>query len=187
MRRRSILFVSLCTLAALSTRAGATTFAPTDFADLVTGAAAIVHGRVSAARSDWVDGRGRIDTFVTIDVEAYLKGNLGPIVELQVPGGELGRYRDVVVGAPKLAPGDDVVLFVSTKGGRPHVLGMMLGVFRVQHVGAQALVSPAPAVALGGDARRIIRGSRVQAAVSMASFAAQVGEIMNAPRGRARQ
>lgn len=165
----------------------ATTFAPTDFRDLVTGAAAIVHGRVTAARSDWADGRAHIDTFVTIEIEQYLKGNLGPSLEIRVPGGELGRYRDIVVGAPKLAIGDDVILFLSTRGGGPpHVLGLMLGVFRVRHDGGQTFVSPAPAMATDGTSRRIVKGSRAQAPVAMASFVADIAEAIASARERRR-
>lgn len=165
----------------------ATTFAPTDFRDLVTGAAAIVHGRVMATRADWADGRAHIATFVTMEIEQYLKGDLGRSLEIRVPGGELGRYRDIVIGAPKLAIGDDVILFLSTRGGgRPHVFGLMLGVFRVRHDGGQAFVSPAPAMATDGTSRRIVRGSRAQAPVAMASFVAQIDDVLASARERRR-
>jgi hypothetical protein len=187
MTKRRARLVTTCGLAlCLSAVGRATTFVPTDFADLVTEAAAIVHGRVTAARADWADGRAHVDTFVVLEVEEYLKGNLGASFEIRVPGGELGRYRDIVIGAPRLAIGDDVILFVSTKGGTAHVLGMMLGVFRVRHDGGQAEVRPAPALARDGEARKIVRGSRQQAAVSIASFAAQVNEILATPRVRKR-
>lgn len=187
MTLRALIVLSSVTIAATSPRVNATTFAPTDFAELVNEAAAIVHGRVSSTRAEWADGRAHVDTLVSIDVEQYLKGNLGSALEIRVPGGELGRYRDIVVGAPKLAVGDDVILFVSTRGGSAHVLGMMLGVFRVRHDGGQAFVAPAPAVAVNGEARPIVRGSKLQAPVSIASFAAQVDEILAAPRVRKRR
>jgi hypothetical protein len=171
----------------IASDAAATTFAPTDFVDLVKGSAAIVHGRVTATHADWADGRGHVDTFVTIQVEKYLKGDLGQAPEIRIPGGELGRYRDIVVGAPKLAVGDDVILFLSTRGGgRPHVFGLMLGVFRVRHDGGQAFVSPAPAMATDGMPRRVVRGSRAQAPIAMASFAALVDEVVASTRERRR-
>jgi hypothetical protein len=150
---------------------GGETFAPTDFADLVNEAAAIVHGRVIATRGI-ADGRARVDVR-TIDVSRSKATSHEPVI--RVPGGQLGRYRDVVIGAPRLNVGDDVILFLSTRGGgAPHVLGLMLGVFRVRHDGGQALVSPAPALATDGTPRRIVRGSRAQAPIAIASFSALV-------------
>jgi hypothetical protein len=177
------------TVAAGGVALDATTYAPTDFAELVNGASTIVHARVVAARADWVDGRMRVDTFVTLEVERYFKGDLGSEVVIQVPGGELGRYRDVVIGAPRLTPGDEVILFLNQRGARfPYVLGLSMGVFRVRHDASLALVSPAPASAdPNGGARRIARGSASQAPVSMATFAAEITRAMSRSGDRAIQ
>ena len=70
--------------------------------------------------------------------------------EYKVPGGKLGRYRSVLVGAPVFAPGDEAVLFLKTHGGSmPDVFGVNQGVFRVkvdQRTG-QRMVVPPPIVA----------------------------------------
>jgi hypothetical protein len=175
-------------LATWCAAAGGTTLAPTDFAALVSESAAIVHGRVVSTRADWADGRGHVETFVTIEVEQYLKGDLGAPIEIRIPGGDLGRYRDVFVGAPRLAVGDDVILCLSVKGGgKPHVLGLTLGVFRVRHDGGVTLVSPPPAFSRDGESRRIVRGSRSQAPVTIATFAADIADLLaKAPRERRR-
>jgi hypothetical protein len=49
----------------------------------------------------WTVDRRAIETVVTLDVEAWLKGSLGRTVQFVVPGGALGRYRSIFVGAPQ--------------------------------------------------------------------------------------
>ena len=49
-----------------------------------------------------------------------------------MPGGRLGRYRSLVVGAPTFEAGQRVVVFLgATPPSLPYVLGMSQGVFRV--------------------------------------------------------
>ena len=88
---------------------------PAEINALVADAQAIVHGRVvrlqGRARGD---GLG-IETLVTIEAESYLKGDLGRDVTFVVAGGQFGRYRSVVSGAPQLAEGQEVVLFLGAK------------------------------------------------------------------------
>src|SRR6266850_4866174 len=94
----------------------ATVIVPIEFRELVTIAPVIVHGRVVDVRSDWVDGRRSVETFVTVEAAEYLKGNLGERVTFKVPGGQLGRYRTVFVGAPEFQDGDEVILFLKRSG-----------------------------------------------------------------------
>ncbi|PYR26043.1 MAG: hypothetical protein DMF98_10240, partial [Acidobacteria bacterium] len=68
----------------------------------------------------------------TLEVERYLKGSLGDSLEFRVPGGEFGRFRSVVVGAPEFAVDERIVVFLGAKGPAiPYVLGLSQGVFRV--------------------------------------------------------
>jgi len=62
----------------------------------VSGHRARAGGRRDA---EWADGRRRIDSLVTIEAEQYLKGDFGERVTFRVPGGRIGRYRSVMVGA----------------------------------------------------------------------------------------
>jgi len=78
----------------------ATVLLPADLAALVRGSQAVVHGRVVNVRAAWADGRRRIESFVTVEVVEYFKGDLGGRVTIRVPGGQIGRYRSVTVGAP---------------------------------------------------------------------------------------
>src|SRR6202048_72524 len=116
----------------LSHPAGATVLIPADLGELSRDAVAIARGRVAALDARWTEDRGTIETIVTLEVESYLKGSLGSTLRFRVPGGELGRFRSVVVGAPAFAVDQRVVVFLGARGPSvPHVLGMSQGVFRL--------------------------------------------------------
>ena len=105
---------------------------PASLGDLVTGARAIVHGHVVAIEPRWADGHRQIETLVTVRAEDYLKGDLGGEVTFKVPGGQMGPYRRVVVGAPTFREGDEVVVFLNAQGPAvPWISGLNQGVFRV--------------------------------------------------------
>ena len=77
--------------------AAATVLIPADLGELSRDAMAIARGRVIALDSQWTEDRGTIETVVTLEVESYLKGALGSTLRFRVPGGELGRFRSVIV------------------------------------------------------------------------------------------
>src|SRR4029453_9530015 len=104
-------FLACALLASLSVAVHATVILPIEFRELVTIAPVIVHGHVVDVRTEWVDGRRAIETFVTVQADEYLKGNLGETLTVRVPGGQMGRYRTVFVGAPEFREGEGAVLF----------------------------------------------------------------------------
>src|SRR5258708_4540898 len=125
-------FLACGLFVSLSVALQATVILPIEFRELVTAAPVIVHGQVVDVRADWVDGRRSVDTFVTVAAAEYLKGNLGESVTFRVPGGQLGRYRTVFVGAPEFKDGDEVVLFLNHAGpSYPYIIGLSQGAFRV--------------------------------------------------------
>ena len=154
----------------------ATVLVPADLGDLVRGSQAIVHGRVVDVTAEWADGRRRIDSLVTIEAEQYLKGDFGERVTFRVPGGRIGRYRSVMVGAPSFAEGDEVVLFLGASGPSiPYVLGLSQGVFRViedPQTNAR-LVVPPPVVA-GVDVQPVRRGDSGRRPMPLDRFADEV-------------
>src|SRR5215471_20791629 len=79
----------------------ATVVVPADLGELSRDARAIAVGRVVAVNGRWTDDRRTIETIVTLDVDLYLKGSLGSTLQFRVPGGQLGRFRSIVVGAPE--------------------------------------------------------------------------------------
>lgn len=110
----------------------ATVLVPADVGELTRAARAVARGRVVRVDARWSDDHRSIETLVTLDVDSYLKGALGATVQFRVPGGQLGRYRSVFVGAPEFGVGDYVVVFLGAQGPAiPYVLGLNQGVFRL--------------------------------------------------------
>ena len=157
---------------------------PADLGTLVRAARAIVHGRVIATDVQ-SSARTRVETRVTIEAAAYLKGDFGPLVTFVVPGGTLGRYRTVVSGAPQFTVGEEVVLFL---GGRapalPYVVRLGEGVFRVQadpRTG-QRLVTRQPILGHSAQWERVVRGGSRAAPMSLATLTTLVGELVERQR-----
>ena len=88
----------------------------------------------------------------------YLKGGPASVVTFRVPGGQIGRYKNVMIGAPEFQPGEEAVLFLRADGPSvAHVFGLSQGVFRVR-VDARSgrrLVVP-PVLMASGDAPQIV-------------------------------
>ena len=179
---------TLCYLAAFvlcSARAGATVLVPADLGELARDAGAIVRGRVAATETRWSDGRRAIETVVTIDVEASLKGSLGRTVQFVVPGGRLGRYRSLLVGAPQFAAEERVVVFLGWRGpSYPYLLGLGQGVFRVAANAnrTDAMVTPPPMIAPAAGSARIVRGDLSRVPMPLAAFEQRVRALAGAQR-----
>jgi hypothetical protein len=160
----------------------ATVLLPIEFRELVATAPVIVHGQVVDVHSEWVDGRRAVETFVTVEAAEYLKGNLGEHVTFKVPGGQLGRYRTVLVGAPAFQPGDEVVLFLKTDGPSfPFIVGLSQGVFRIvtDTQSGRRVVAPSAVLGVNGaDAVRVVRGDPARKAVPVDLFRDAVRQVM---------
>ncbi len=92
--------VSLCVGLALGAAplvASETT--PLEFRAVVGEAALIVRGHVTDVRAVEVPDRG-VETIATLAVDAVLKGETDGFVSFRLPGGQIGRYRTVMAGAP---------------------------------------------------------------------------------------
>ena len=75
--------------------AAATVLLPADLGDLAREARSIARGRVAAVDVQSSDDRRTIETLVTLEVDTYLKGPLGPTLQFRVPG------RTLLVVEPK--------------------------------------------------------------------------------------
>lgn len=165
--------------------AHATVVVPASLDELAAGASAIFHGRVTDVQPRWEPGRRRIESFVAIDVADYLKGDLGSLVIIRVPGGELGPFRSIVVGAPTFAAGDEVILFVGASGPfYPYVLGLDQGVFRVvrTHALQPSMVVPPPLVGMPNAPRRLVRGDPLRRPMALDQFITQVRALVEQGR-----
>ena len=160
----------------------ATVLLPAEFREIVAGSQVIVYGRVTDVRAEWSDDRRRIDTIVTVEAGSYLKGGPGNTVTFRVPGGQIGRYRNIMIGAPSFAPGEEAVLFLSAPGPAvAHVFGLSQGVFRVRvdpRTGRRVVVPPV-LMARGDAPEAIVRGDRSRQQLSLDAFAATVRTAMD--------
>lgn len=157
----------------------ATVLVPVSFDEMVTESRAIVYGRVAEVRSETTADRRSIMTLVTVDVASHLKGDFGPTVTFRVPGGRVGMYRRIVIGAPEFREGEDVVVFLSARGPSiPYLFGLSQGVYRVtRQSGGGALVSPPPVRATAG-AERIVRGDPARRPLPLDAFAREVRAVL---------
>ena len=171
---------SVCALIAMlcSTALHAMVVLPAEFNEMVAASQTIVQGRIVDVRSYETAGRRTIESLVTVQVVDAIKGQPGGTAYFKLPGGQVGRYRRVMVGAPQFAPGDEVVLFL--KGSAPAVpmpFGLTQGVYRVSRdVSGRAMVMPAVA----GGTGRIVRGDPARSPLELAAFTSMVRTIASA-------
>jgi hypothetical protein len=164
----------------------ATVLLPAEFREIVAGSQIIVYGRIADVRPEWSEDRRRIDTVVTVEASAYLKGGPGPTVTFRIPGGQIGRYRNVMVGAPSFQAGEEAVLFLSAAGPSiAHVFGLNQGVFRVRvdaRTGRRVVIPPV-LMSQGAEPQPVTRGDRTRRQLGLDAFAATVRTAMTQPGG----
>jgi hypothetical protein len=171
--RRSVFVALLVSLLVAS--ADATTVVPLSFDKLVSQSSAVVYGRVSDVRSQWTADRRFIESVVSIDVIKDLKGGTADTIAFTVPGGQVGRYLNVIPGAPVFAAGDLAVFFLTAQGPRlPVTTGLTQGVYRVQRDSSGAMLVMPPVSETAG---RVVRGDGRRKPVPLASFEGSVRAI----------
>lgn len=180
-----ILCLSSLFLSMAATPVLATVYVPADFTEMVTASTFIVHGRVADVRSEPTFDRRAIVTQVTVDVAQPLKGRPGESITFRVPGGQVGRYRRVIVGAPEFDRGDEVILFLTSRGPSiPYVFGLSQGAYRVSRASGRAVVTPLALIGRGGDgvAEPIVRGDPARRPLPLEEFAREVRAVMERSR-----
>ncbi len=164
----------------VASQARATVLIPADLGDLARGARTIASGTVVDVQPRWTPGRRTIETLVTLEVEDYLKGALGGTVQFLVPGGRMGRYRSIFVGAPTFARDDRVIVFLGARGpGIPYVLGLSQGVFRLVRAAGRSgwLVTPPPVLPSTVGAVPVVRGDALRRPMPLVDFSRRVREL----------
>jgi len=168
----------------IAAAAHATTLVPADIGELTRDAQAIVRGRVAAVDSRWAEGRRSIETIVTLQVQDYLKGTYGPTAQFRVPGGEIGKYRSVFLGAPQFAVDQQVVVFLAARGPElPHLVGFSQGVYRIGWSADRKteLVQPSPFLPAAA-ATPVVRGDRARVPMALAEFERRVRALAGGGR-----
>jgi hypothetical protein len=155
---------------------GATVDVPVEFGEMVRGSQLVVYGRVVDVRGQQTSDRRSIETIVTVSVAQALKGQPGATVAFRLPGGEVGRYRRVIVGVPRFTSGDDVIVFLrGAAPALPTVFGLSQGLYRVARTGdGGAVVAPAILAAPSTGAERVVRGDPARRPLSLDAFAREV-------------
>ena len=165
---------------ALPAALGATVLAPAEFREVVRGSDIIAYGRVIETTVEWSADRKHVDTLVTFQVGTYLKGGPGETLVFKVPGGTIGRFRNVLVGAPQFSRGEEAVLFLNSRGREyPSVFGLNQGVYRVtlDDTTRRRMVSP-PLLARGDLPEKVVRGAASRRSLPLESFGAQVLTVL---------
>jgi hypothetical protein len=154
----------------------ATTIAPLSFEELVNASSAVVYGRVTDVRAQWTADRRFIESVVSVEVIRGMKGSAGETIAFTVPGGQVGRYLNVIPGAPVFAAGDLAVVFLTAHGARmPVTTGLTQGIYRVQRdAGSGAMLVAPPVLDAPGP---IVRGDVRRKPVSLAAFEGSVRAI----------
>jgi len=166
------LIIGLVALAVVPARA--ITVVPLSFEELVRQSSSVVYARVIEVRGQWTDDRRSIDSLVTVEVLKGLKGTSASELTVTIPGGQVGRYLNLLPGAPSLSRGDLAVLFLTARGPRlPVTTGFTQGIYRVIRDGASGdTLVTAPAVE--SVAQPIVRGDRRRKPVSLTAFESAV-------------
>jgi hypothetical protein len=176
--RAAIVLLAIC---AGATVARATVLVPAEFREVVNGSEIIAYGRVLDATPEWSDDRKHIDTVITFEVGTWLKGGPGETLTFKVPGGRIGRYRSITVGAPDFAIGDEAVLFLRSSGAdAPFVFGFNQGVYRVRldRGTSRRIVVPPALMAAGETPEVVVRGASARQSVPLETFGAQVQAVI---------
>ena len=83
--------------------------------DLIVGARAIVIGQVATLACRLDREQDRVFTYITVEVEETLKGQVGSgRIVLKEEGGDVGDQGSVVWGAPRFSRGERVLLYLDT-------------------------------------------------------------------------
>lgn len=123
--------------------------------EMVQKATSIVRARVASASP--MQRGNLIHTAYRLQVVEQLKGSAGSTLEVAVPGGRLGQFRQTIPGSPVLESGKEYVVFVWTgKSGTNHIIGLSQGLFEVQRAADGSMVLQRPAT----DARMLDKQGR---------------------------
>jgi hypothetical protein len=169
--------ILLLSLAPPAVPAASSVTVPAEFREIVSDATLIIRGRVTAQQTVR-SADGEVGTVSTVAVDVVLKGTASTSVSILVPGGRLGRYRSVMVGAPRFERHDAAVFFLKRGvDGLWRPVGLAAGVFRIQPDRATGRLSVRPPVVANRTASTtgpVVRGDERRRSLTIAEFDALV-------------
>ena len=91
---------------------------------------------------------------------------------MRVPGGQIGRFRTIVVGAPEFQSGDEVVLFLRDYEGRLSIVGLSQGAYRVaaDRSGRRVVTAPVLMGKADGSVEAVVRGDAARRPLPVDAF-----------------
>jgi hypothetical protein len=135
-------------LAVAAAPAAASTVRELSPGQLAAGADCVVEASVVARTVTWNPAHTGFETHATLAVTATLLGANEPLVEVVVPGGEMGDARHVVIGMPAITLGERARWFLAMRGdGTFRVYGWAQGKWPAQMIAGIETFAPAPLAA----------------------------------------
>lgn len=126
MRPTSILMLTLAAAAVLP----ATTLERLSMTDMAGQSTVVVRATVTTSATEFVNGA--VSTHYQLNVAEVWKGSAGTQIDVYVPGGRAGGFRELVPGAPVMDVGSEYVVFLwSGRTARPQIMGLSQGLFAV--------------------------------------------------------
>lgn len=176
--------LAACLVALTGAALTATVVVPADFRQVVAESTVIVRGRVTDVRGVVLPGGG-IDSLVTVAIDRVLKGQADGFLTLRLPGGEVGRTRMVMIGAPTFQVNQQAVFFL--KPGPDNTLrpiGLTAGVYRVEADPKTGAPVVAPPIVTGrtASAGRVVRGDSRRKLMPVQEFESLVNLVITAPK-----
>ena len=136
MHHKMIVFLVTMTAPLGANRAQATVLAPMTITQLTHASTHIIRGRILSSSARWV-GR-KIVTRVQVKPDDVWKApnasRKATILSFYRLGGKVGRIEMRVEGAARFRVGEHVLLFLTRRGSRLYVTGMIQGTFRIRRV-----------------------------------------------------
>lgn len=105
----------------------------------------VVVGKVTAARSFWNEGKDKIYTEYTVEVQRVVKGEKVSKLTVRLMGGRVGERELTVSGNPSIDVGERVLLFLRDYDSFHAVVGMSQGKWSVRTLDGQDHVYRGPA------------------------------------------
>lgn len=116
--------------------------------ELEAGAERVVDATVISRTTRWNATHAGLETHALLAVSTTHKGAAASVVEVVVPGGELGGMRHIVVGMPAVSLGERARWFLRGRGdGTERVYGWAQGKWPASVVDGRAGFQPAPVTA----------------------------------------
>jgi hypothetical protein len=101
---------------------------PVTIDELARESEVVAVGKVTGMRGEWDQNKTRIVTRVTVAVSEYLKGNVGAVMTVTSPGGEVDGVGEWYSHMARFKKDEDVVVFAEKdKEGNLRVAGGELG------------------------------------------------------------